>query len=141
MEIDNIDDLNPTYAIILQQIIEAIENPELLESLLDQSQPQDGAEKSGPDNEQTADEQQLQIALAAALPALHPEARSQVEPILDQLKQGGFTALAGAITELWNGEGDAEKLLEGLNDRETAIMRLAFHLIEHPEEVEKMMSG
>ena len=140
-EIDNIDDLDIRAALILQQIIEAVENPEQLQSLIDQSQPRPDEERNEPAGEKVVDQQQLQIALAAALPVLRPEARPQVEPILDQMKQGSYTALAEAIANLWNGERDAAKLYEGLDEQDTATLRLALHFIEHPEEVEKLTGG
>lgn len=79
------------------------------------------------------------IALAAALPLLNPEARPQAEPILDRLKEKGFADLASAINALWEGALDQETLCKDLDESDAAIMRLALHLLDHPEAVEKMM--
>lgn len=140
-EIENLDDLNSGVALILQQILEAVKNPESLKALLDEAESQSDQPEKNEEAGPSIPQQHAQIALAAALPAIHPDARAQVEPILDQLTQAGFTALAAILPRIWNGERDPAALCADLNENDTATVHLALHLIEHPEELAKMMGG
>lgn len=129
-----LESLNPNPAAITGAVLARLrgENP------YPQSTPE--PEDEGTDQPGVS-QQQAQIALAAALPAIHPAARPQVEPILNQLTQAGFTALAAVLPRIWNGERDPAALCADLDENDTATVHIALHLIEHPEELAKMMGS
>ena len=129
------DGLGTDQYLIVSTVLGGIENPETLQFLVETND--DGNKSQG----SAIPQQQAQIALAAALPAIHPDARPQVGPILDQLTQAGFTALAAILPRIWNGERDPAALCADLDENDTAVVHFALHLIEHPEELQKMMGG
>jgi hypothetical protein len=89
--------------------------------------------------EEQAAGQRHQLALAAALPVLQPAARSQVEPLLEQLRAGGLTPLAVAMERLWDGEKDQTALCRDLDEEGIAVIRLALNWIDNPDELERIM--
>jgi hypothetical protein len=133
-EEDLIESINYEAAAVIRAILARLRG----EDPYPQSAPEpeaEGTEQPG------ITEQQAQLALAAALPAIHPEARAQVEPMLDQFKQAGFTAFAAVLPRIWNGERDPAALCANLDEDDTATVHLVLHLIAHPEELQKMMGG
>jgi hypothetical protein len=71
-------------------------------------------------------DQQIRLAHAALIQLVvqasqNPEARNELEPVLAQAEQGGWTDLVPRIRRILEGERDAA-LLRGLDDEDTVIL-------------------
>jgi tetratricopeptide (TPR) repeat protein len=123
-------------AVIVQAVLRGIADPESLKAI----------PSAGPaaENAQAADvalrlEKHLPLVRAVVAAINQPELRPQLDAILQQMEQHGWSNLVASIRRILNGEGSADALVGGLDEEDTLIISVILAALEKPDALHDLL--
>ena len=123
-------------AVVVQAVLRGIADPESLKAI----------PSAGPaaENAQAADvalrlEKHLPLVRAVVAAINQPELRPQLDAILQQMEQHGWSNLVASIRRILNGEGSADALVGGLDEEDTLIISVILAALEKPDALHDLL--
>jgi tetratricopeptide (TPR) repeat protein len=121
---------------IVMGVLRGITDPEYLKEI-------PSTEPAGDDGQAADLSQRLQKHLpligAVAAAINQPELRSQLDPVLRQMEQHGWSNLVASVRRILDGERSADALLDGLDEEDALIVGTILAGIENPDTLRDLL--
>ena len=123
--------LDRENSLIVGAVLRGLADPA---TLLEEDEPagEQGGDAGGDAAQAELLRRHLPLIRAVLAAASHPEPRTQLDPLLEQLQQNGWGALVGAILRMQDGERGAEALFAGLDHEDGLILAAILAGLEDP---------
>jgi tetratricopeptide (TPR) repeat protein len=121
--------LDPEDSVIVQSVLRGIADPESLKAIPSSERAEEDAQAT--DRAERL-EKHLPLVRAVVAAVNQPELRPQLDPVLQQMEQNGWSNLVACIRRILDGERSADAALGGLDEEDTLIVGTILAGIENP---------